>query len=75
MVILKLKIQPIEVRDFHNAMQCNLNIDSRINKYIAKQNYDYDFASSNANSYELWKKKTRKKTEVKINEDTYLTPK
>ena len=38
----------------------SINItDSRINKYTenkAKQNYDYDFASSNANSYELWTK-------------------
>jgi starvation-inducible outer membrane lipoprotein len=33
--------------------------DPGINKYTenkAKQNYDYDFASSNANSYELWMK-------------------
>jgi hypothetical protein len=36
-----------------------MNIDSRINKYIENKqnkNYDCDFTSSNANSYELWMK-------------------
>ena len=45
------------------------NETMRINKYTenkAKQNYDYDFANSNANSYELWTKRRHKIKQKKI---------
>jgi hypothetical protein len=37
-----------------------MSIDSRINKYTEnkqKQIYNYDFASTNVNSYKLWTKR------------------
>jgi hypothetical protein len=53
-----------------------MNTDSRTNIYTEKKKsktiYDCDLASNNANSYELWMKRRR---EIKINEDPYLTPK
>jgi len=72
--MLKLKIQPIKVIGFDNASIYEYRLK---NKYIywkkrSKTIYDYDLASNNANSYELWMKRRR---EIKINEDPYLTPK
>jgi hypothetical protein len=72
--MLKLKIQPIKVIGFGNASIYEYRLK---NKYIywkkkSKTIYDCDLASNNANSYELWMKRRR---EIKINEDPYLTPK
>jgi hypothetical protein len=50
-------------------LNCGQNETMRINKYTenkAKQNYDYDFANSNANSYELWTKQRHKIKQKKI---------
>jgi hypothetical protein len=63
------------------AFVAQSNYNSRIQELInilktKKKNYDYNFMSNNANSYELWTRWRHKiETEAKISENNYLTPK